>query len=72
MNDPATAPTPSPEDIRRALLVLSESMNAILDAVDGYRAQMTERGYSPTVAEAAALDFHSHLLASVFKGVPGK
>lgn len=43
-----------------------EGMTGLLDAVDGYRAQCSQRGYSETAAEVMAMDFHRALVAAAF------
>lgn len=53
--------------IRRDLMEHSEAMGAILDVVDGHRAQLIERGYSPTAAEQGAMEYHRYLLAAAFR-----
>ena len=47
---------------------MPSALGGLLDAVDGYRAQCTERGYSPTAAEQMAMELHSHLLRSALGG----
>lgn len=51
-----------------SLLTLRELTRPLLDAVDGYRAECAERGYSPTAAEAMAMDFHRVLIANAMSG----
>jgi hypothetical protein len=53
--------------MRNALLEMSDNMAALLDAIDGYRKQLEERGYSPTASEQMAIEYHRHLLAAVFQ-----
>ena len=50
------------------MLGLLDQLGPMLDAVDGYRAQCLQRGYSPTAAEAMAVQLHSELLHSAFSG----
>lgn len=53
-------------DQTNALLGFSEALSPMLDMVDGHREEMIRRGYSPTAAEAMAVEFHRHMLAQVF------
>lgn len=58
-------------DLIEALAGVAENMRALLDLVDGHRAQCIERGYSPTAAEAMAMDVHHNLVAAAFAGTKG-
>jgi hypothetical protein len=58
--------TGTPHAMATALLKIREMTAPILDAVDGYRAECTKRGYSPTAAEKMAMDFHQGLVTAVF------
>lgn len=61
-----------PEDmsakLAEALLIIQGNMAQIGEAVDGYRAQCIERGYSPTASEKMAMDYHEQLTIAIFKG----
>lgn len=63
---------PDVRAVTEGLLALSELMAPMGDAVDGYRADLERRGYSPTAAETMALDFHRYLLAALLQGQQGK
>lgn len=52
-----------------ALLEVMGMVGQVTEAVDGYRAQCVEHGYSPTAAEAMAMDLHRELIRAVFSGV---
>lgn len=64
-------PTQS-ELVSRALLELGESVAQVQEAVVGYRAQCEARGFSPTAAEAMALEYHSELMRLLFAGAGQK
>lgn len=44
------------------LAALQDGMSEILDAVSAYRAACEQRGFSPTAAEAMAIEFHKALI----------
>lgn len=52
-------PTPSTAEL---LMEVTDSMVAVLEAVTGYRAQCEAKGFSPTAAEAMAMDLHRSLM----------
>lgn len=53
-----------------ALMSLSASIiEPLNEAVDGYRADLERRGYSPTACEAMAMDYHRLLFAQVMKSL---
>lgn len=52
-------------DMVNSFMEAMENMKALLDAIDGYRAECERRGYSPTVAEAMALQYHQMMLAAM-------
>ena len=54
-----------------AMLELAEMMAPMGDAVDGYRADLERRGYSPTAAESMAMEFHHYLMAQLIAGIKG-
>ena len=54
--------TKSPPTPTEALHQMMEGMHAVLDAVDGYRAECLRRGYNETAAEVMAMDFHRMML----------
>ena len=63
---------PSAEDTARArhelstlLLAATEEMTPIFDAADGMRADMENRGWSPTAAEAVALVWLQGMMAKM-------
>lgn len=49
-------------ELTNGLLEATEQMGPLLDAAEGHRAEMERRGWSPTAAEAAALEFYLALL----------
>ena len=66
---------PSPEEMARMrhdlsnqLLALSEQMSPLFDTADGMRANLEQRGWSPTAAEQVALAW---LLAAVKMAMGG-
>jgi hypothetical protein len=63
---------PWSQALSQALFVLSDITTQIADAVDGYRAQCVERGYSMGVAEQMALQAHGAIIASVFGKIETK
>lgn len=67
MVDPVEEGTaPWSQALNQALMVLSDITTEIADAVDGYRAQCVERGYSMAVAEQMALQSHGAIIVAVF------
>lgn len=57
----------SNESAAEAWLGLQDKMMPIIDATAGHRAQLEAQGFSPTVAEMMAVDFHRHLLMVAFQ-----
>jgi hypothetical protein len=55
-------------EIAKGIAQLRELLAPIDEAVSGYRKQLEESGWSPTVAEAMALEFHRMLMANVTAG----
>jgi hypothetical protein len=65
--DPSEEGTaPWSQALSQALFVLTDVTTQIADAVDGYRAQCVERGYSMAIAEQMALQAHGAIILSVF------
>lgn len=60
-------PTPQ-QQLATAMLEMTAMFEPIGEAVDGYRADLERRGYSPTAAETMALDFHRFLIAQLIGG----
>ena len=56
------------QSVVEALASVADTLSAMLDIVDGHRAQLTERGYSPTAAEVMATDVHRALVTMAFTG----
>jgi len=54
-----------------ALANFNSLIQPMQEAVDGYRADAERRGYSPTVAEAMAMEFHSYLMAQFRSAIAG-
>lgn len=52
-----------------AMAELMDSVNTARETVDGYRATLLASSYSPTAAEAMAMDLHHHILEVIFAGV---
>lgn len=50
-----------------ALAALHEGLNEILDLVVAYRTACEGRGFSPSAAEAMALEYHRMLLAQAMR-----
>ena len=48
------------------LATMVEGMSGITAACVGYRAQLEEAGYSPTMAEALAGELHRQMIIMVF------
>ena len=73
---PATDPSSTPprdtsaaaQSIAAGLVDLLDLLRVIGEAVDGYRADMAARGYSPIAAEEGAMALHGYLLAQAFSG----
>lgn len=57
------------QQLATALLEMTSMFKPIGEAVDGYRADLENRGYSPTAAEAMAMEFHSYLMAQMMSGL---
>ena len=55
------------EEISKALMKVSEDMTQVIEVSEGLRRQLEERGWSPTMAEAAAYEFMSGLMRVIFK-----
>lgn len=51
--------------IAGAMLDLLESMTPMLDSVVGYRSKCEAAGFSETVAEQMALQFHAYLISAL-------
>lgn len=58
-------------DFAEALATMAESLQTVLDAVDGHRAQLIERGYSPTAAEVGAMELHQGMIRMIFTPAGG-
>lgn len=65
--------TPPPTQVlAEAMASMTEMLGPVMEAVDGYKAEAERRGYSPTVAEAMALDFHRMVIAQMVSALGGK
>jgi hypothetical protein len=51
------------------LLEMTEQLSPLFDAADGVRADMERRGWSPTAAETAALQFLMNSMQLIWAGV---
>jgi len=65
--------TPTPDDLARErhvmssqLLTLHEQITPIYDAADGIRADLTQRGYSPTAAEQVVTVWLCEMMKQAF------
>lgn len=50
------------------LLEMMDDLNAVIDAVAGYRRRAEEAGFSPTAAEHMALQYHHVMMHAVLTG----
>jgi hypothetical protein len=57
------------QQMAAALLEMSDLVKPVSEAVDGYKADLERRGYSPTAAEAMAMEFHRYLFAQMLSGI---
>lgn len=55
--------------IGEAMMSMTESVAPILDAAEGMRAEMQNRGWSPTAAETAALQYLMNGMQVVWTGI---
>lgn len=46
------------------IATMMDSMDQVLEVVNGYRAKLEAAGYSPTAAEVMAMDFHRLIMGS--------
>ena len=53
---------PNPDELRRMGIDLLETMEALLDTMDGYKSKLLERGYSEAAVEMMVVDFHHTML----------
>lgn len=61
--DPGAA---TPSDPTLALIEFVEGVGRLVEKAAGYREKCGAAGFSPTAAEAMAVELHSHLLAQAF------
>lgn len=54
-------------ELASGLLAINEQLEPLFDAADGVRADMERRGYSPTAAEAIALQWLQGAMSLVWK-----
>jgi hypothetical protein len=59
------------DDLRQALTILNATLDAVVEATSGYKAKLVAAGFSPTIAEQMAVDYHRHFLAMVMAQAPG-
>lgn len=59
-----TEPAPN---MATVLMTVMDTVTAISEAVDGYKKQCEERGYSPTASELMALQLHEGLMKQTFR-----
>lgn len=63
-----TAASDAQNTITQALMEVTENMQPVIEACEGQRKQLEERGWSPTAAEKYALE----LLLSITKSAFGR
>ena len=61
--------TPEQEVLAQGLITMQETMQLVLEATAGYRAECKSQGFCDTAAEQMSVDYHRHLLSLVFSGV---
>lgn len=64
--EPSDRPT-EPSSLAAGLLEMVEGLGPVIDAADGFRKQLEERGWSPTAAEAGALEMLQGMLRMAFR-----
>ena len=65
--DPAPVAPIDTANLAVQLIALIEGLGQMVEAVAGYRKKCEEAGFSPTAAEAMAVEMHRHLLATAFR-----
>lgn len=63
-----TAKYPS---IAVSLANMADTLQTLIEASAGYREKLEAAGYSPTVAEQLAAQYHSALMSITFKNILG-
>ncbi len=53
-------------DLAAALVQFNEGMTPVIEAAAGYRNRLEVAGFSPSMAEWMAVDYHRHLLGRAF------
>lgn len=56
----------NPADMVQAMIVLVESLGAVIDAAAGYKAKCVEAGFPDDIAAGMAAELHRHLLRKCF------
>jgi hypothetical protein len=56
------------QSVAETLASIMETVAPVAEAVDGYRAQCLERGYSADAAEAMAIELHAQFIRTLFRG----
>ncbi len=64
-DNPQFNPDRMMHELATGIARLREVMAPLDEAVAGYRKQLEEQGWSPTVAEAMAPEFHRVLMANI-------
>jgi hypothetical protein len=59
----------STEKFTQALMELTEVMRPVIEATEGYRAQLLASGWSPAAAETMSVEFHRLVLAQIMGGL---
>lgn len=49
-----------------AMGTIMDTLRIMAEAIDGYRKQCEERGYSPTASEQMALQLHAGMIQKMF------
>lgn len=56
------------ETMIQAFAEMSEMMQVVVEAAVGYRARCEANGFSPTAAEAMAMEYHGYLMRMMLAG----
>lgn len=62
-------PSEAMQKIAAGLLEFGEALSAVVQFLQGYKAQMEAAGFSPTAAEAMSVDLHRELVPTFFLSV---
>ena len=56
---------PAPEFVAALMSLATSVLAPVNEAIDGYRADLLRRGYSPPAAEQMAVEYHNLLFAQL-------